>query len=223
MNAPAYPLRSTALLMIDSFNEFIAPDGKLWPYLRENAERVNLLPLRKVLHAARSHAVQVIYVPHHRYEPGDFDGWSFLNPTRARVEQIQTFARHCHSGEFHRDLTPQAGDIVVMDRWMHSGFANTDLGYRLKQRGIDHVALAGMRTNAWFAATARYAVELGYHVTLISDATAAFRREEMDATFLSASGYAHAVLSTDAFVASLGASLERSASIPGNAAATAPA
>jgi nicotinamidase-related amidase len=214
MHAHAYPLRTTALLMIDPFNDFLAAGGKLWPYLKQNAERVGLLAnLRRVLHAARSDGLTVVYVPHRRYEPSDFDGWKFLNPTHQKVTELHTFERNSWGAEFHPDLQPQQGDVLASEHWMHSGFANTDLDQHLRARGIDHIALAGMRTNACFEATARYGVELGYHVTLIADATAAFRREEMEATFLNAAAYVHAVLSTETFVGSLGAARDVAAAV----------
>jgi nicotinamidase-related amidase len=39
-------------------------------------------------------------------------------------------------------------------------------------------------------------MELGYHVTLIKDATAAFSHEGMQAAAINAPMYAHAILST---------------------------
>lgn len=51
-------------------------------------------------------------------------------------------------------------DLVCF--WQHNGssFANTDLDYQLKQRGITHVICAGMVANTCLEATARYATEL---------------------------------------------------------------
>jgi hypothetical protein len=62
-----------------------------------------------------------------------------------------------------------------------SGFANTDLDAQLKQRGIENVILVGFVANTCIEATARFGMELGYHVTLIKDATAAFSQEGMPA------------------------------------------
>jgi nicotinamidase-related amidase len=62
----------------------------------------------------------------------------------------------------------------VLEHWAQSGFANTDLDAQLKQRGIQKIILVGMIANTCIEATARLGMELGYHVTLIKDATAAF-------------------------------------------------
>ncbi|GIT23125.1 MAG: hypothetical protein CM1200mP40_28070 [Gammaproteobacteria bacterium] len=76
--------------------------------------------------------------------------------------------------EYHPDLQIQPGDIEARQHWQSSGFANTDLDFLLKQNGLDHVVLAGMRANTCIESTARYAVELGYHTTMLTDAVGVF-------------------------------------------------
>ncbi|KAK1456967.1 hypothetical protein CCUS01_09847 [Colletotrichum cuscutae] len=64
---------------------------------------------------------------------------------------------------------------------IYPGFANTDLNYQLRQRGVTHLVMAGMIANTCLESTARDARELGFHVTLLSDATAGFSTEAKDA------------------------------------------
>ena len=107
-------------------------------------------------------------------------------------------------GEWHPDLRRQKGDIVVREHWAQSGFANTDLDFQLKQHGITHVIVVGLLVNTYIESTARYAMELGYHVTLVRDATAAIKREMMHAVHeLNGPTYAHAILRTCELVAAL--------------------
>lgn len=90
------------------------------------------------------------------------------------------------------------------EHWSASGFANTDLDFLLKQHHVSRIVLIGMRANPCIETTARFAQELGYHVTLIKDAIAAFRPEEMQATFeLNAPTYAHAILTAEEFISGL--------------------
>ena len=81
------------------------------------------------------------------------------------------------------EFGPRESDVVVLEHWAQSGFANTDLDSQLKQRGIQKIILVGMLANTCIEATARLGMELGYHVTLIKDATAAFGQEEMHAAY----------------------------------------
>ncbi|MFF3518920.1 isochorismatase family protein [Streptomyces sp. NPDC002573] len=73
------------------------------------------------------------------------------------------------------------GDVVVAEHWGSSGFANTDLDFQLKQHGITHVVVAGLLAETCVEATARFAMELGCHVMLVRDATAALSPERMQA------------------------------------------
>ena len=64
--------------------------------------------------------------------------------------------------------------------------------------------MAGMLANTCIEATGRYAMELGYHVTLVKDATAAFSTERMHAAHvLNGPNFAHAILTTAEVVAAL--------------------
>ncbi len=65
--------------------------------------------------------------------------------------------------------------------------------------------------NNRIASTSRYAIELGYHVTLVRDATAAFSKAMMHAAHvLNGPTYAHAILDTRELVAALADGHDRS-------------
>ena len=70
----------------------------------------------------------------------------------------------------------------MYEHWRSSGFANTDLDQQLKQFGI-HSARDRHRHDRSYCieATGPFAVELGYHVTLVKDATADLSAEAMHA------------------------------------------
>ncbi|MFD8929590.1 isochorismatase family cysteine hydrolase [Streptomyces mirabilis] len=107
------------------------------------------------------------------------------------------FARGSWGGEFHPDFRPQAADVVVGEHWGSSGFANTDLDFQLKQHGITYVAVVRLLAETCVEATARFAMELGYHVTLVRGATAALSPERMHAAHeLTGPTYVHAIVTT---------------------------
>ncbi|MFC5834807.1 isochorismatase family cysteine hydrolase [Nonomuraea insulae] len=200
--AQAHGLRRTAVLLVDPYNDFISEGGKLWPRLEPVAKEVGLLDnLRTVIASAREAGVQVVFVPHRRWEPGDYETWDHPNPTQRGIQERHSFARGSWGGEFHPDLQPQAGDVVVHEHWAQSGFANTDLDLQLKQHGITHVVVVGVLANTCVESTSRFAMELGYHVTLVRDATAAFLPEMMHAAHeLNGPTFAHAILTTGELV-----------------------
>lgn len=206
MSARAYEAKTTALLLVDPYNDLISEGGKVWPFLKDVAEKVGLFDnLRTIDKVVRAAGIQVIIVPHRRWEPGDYENWSHPNPTQRRIMALNgVYARGQWGGEWHPDFAPKDGDIVAKEHWAQSGFANTDLDIILKQRGISHVVVVGLLANTCLESTARYAMELGYHVTLVRDATAAFSEEMMHASHeLNGPAYAHAILTTAELVAVL--------------------
>ena len=205
MTTANYPAERTGLLFVDPYNDFLSEGGKLWPLLEGIAKQEHLLDhLRQIVAAARAAKIQLFIVPHHRWEPGDYAKWRRPNPSQIAAGKRQTFAKGTWGGEWHPDFVPQEGDVVIKEHWAQSGFANTDLDMRLKQKGITHVILAGLLANTCVESTARFAMELGYHVTLVRDATASFSHELMHAAHdLNGPSYAHAILTADEAIAAV--------------------
>ncbi len=136
----SYTRDRTALLFVNPYNDFLSDNGKLWPYVREVAEEVGLLNnLRTITATIRKAGILVFIVPHHRWEPGDYEGWDHPNRDQIASGKMQTFAKGTWGGEWHPDFAPQQGDIIFKEHWGQSGFANTDIDFRLKQQGISKV------------------------------------------------------------------------------------
>jgi nicotinamidase-related amidase len=178
----AYDTARTAFLLVDPYYDPFAADGKIYPRVKEVAESVGLHQhIRELLDASRAANVQVVVVPHRRYREGDVDGWLRPGPVHRRLREGQLYAATGKGGEWYPDFAPQPGDIVATEHWGMSGFAHTDLDQQLRQHGIEHVILAGLTAPGCVEGTGRWAMELGYAVTLAKDATASFSREWMHA------------------------------------------
>jgi nicotinamidase-related amidase len=200
-----YPQDRTGYLLVDPYNDFLSEGGLVYPLIEPIAKEVGLLDnLRTLDHTVRVRNIPVFIVPHRRWEPGDYEGWDHPNPNQLKVKKGHHFARGEWGGEWHPEFAPKAGDTIVSEHWGSSGFANTDLDFRLKQKGITHVIVVGLLANTCVECTARYASELGYHVTLVRDATAAFRHDMMHAAHeLNGPTFAHVVATTAELVATL--------------------
>jgi len=209
MALPTYARASTALLFIDPYNDFLSEGGKAWPRVGPIAEEIGLLDnLRAIVKAIRDANIRVFIAPHRRWEPGDYEDWDHPNPTQIGIMDRHSFARGEWGGEWHPDFAPQLGDIVAKEHWGQSGFANTDLDQQLRQHGITQVILVGLLANTCVESTGRYAMELGYHVTLIRDATAAYSRDMMHAAHeLNGPTYAHAILTTAELIGAVSATV----------------
>ncbi|MBO9546636.1 isochorismatase family cysteine hydrolase [Caulobacter sp.] len=200
------PKGRTALLLIDPYNDFLAEGGKLWGRVAATKGAEGLHDhMKAVLAAARAAGVTVFVVPHHRYAPGDLDTWQHPNPYIQASARGLVFEKGGWGGEWHPDFAPQAGDVIVGEHWS-SGFSGTDLDLRLKQRGATHLVLIGLAANTCVEGTGRSASELGYHVTLVRDATAAFSDEALHAAHdINGPTYAHAIVTSAEVVRALNA------------------
>ncbi|TPM24787.1 cysteine hydrolase [Mesorhizobium sp. B2-3-3] len=201
----SYDATRTALLFVDPYNDFLAEDGKLWHLVKDVAQAVHLHDnLRAALSAARASGLAVFIVPHHQWVPGDMENWDHPSPYQLGSARAQVFARGSWGAEWYPDFTPQPGEIVVKEHWGGSGFANTDLDMLLKQRKVTHVILIGLIANTCIETTGRFASELGYHVTLVRDATAAASPEALHSAHeINGPTYAHAIVTTNELIAAL--------------------
>jgi nicotinamidase-related amidase len=177
-----YDTAKTAFVLVDPYNDFFADDGKIYPLVKEVAESVGLHEhIRELLAAVRAAGVQVVIAPHRRWHPGDLEGWLRPGPAQARLAERRLYAAGTIGGEWYPDFAPLDGDVVATEHWGISGFAHTDLDQQLRQRGVEHVTLAGLTAPGCVEGTGRWAMELGYAVTLVKDATASFSKEWMHA------------------------------------------
>src|SRR6266436_4930256 len=99
--------------------------------------------MRKLVPAIRAARIQVVIVPHHRWREGDYVGWKHVNPTQVVSNQAQAFAAGTWDGEFHPEFGPRDGDVVVLEHWAQSGFANTDPSLSPPRRSATACSTAG--------------------------------------------------------------------------------
>src|ERR1700749_2084669 len=121
-----YDPATTAILLVDPYNDFLSEGGKVWPRVKQIADEVNLLDhLAKVVAAAREHGVKVFFVPHHRWTEGDYVSFDHPTPYQLLSAKGQVFAKDTWGGTFHDNFQPHPGDVVIGEHWGSSGFANT--------------------------------------------------------------------------------------------------
>jgi ureidoacrylate peracid hydrolase len=205
MTTLKYDKQTTALLVVDPYNDFISEGGKLWDRLKSVAEANGCVPhMLEVLNAARQAQLRVFYALHRRYRPGDFETWKYLAPIQKAAWSRRTFENGTWGGEIRAGFEPLPGEIVATEHWCSSGFANTDLDLQLKKHGIQRLIVIGLIAHTCIEATVRFAAELGYDVTVVKDATADYSDETMRAALVvNIPNYAGAIVSTAEIVDAL--------------------
>jgi nicotinamidase-related amidase len=190
--------------VIDPYNDFISEGGKIWDRIRGVAEANRCVPnMLEVLSAARRAELRVVYSLHRRYRPGDYETWKYVAPIQKRAWERKVFEDGTWGGEIRSEFAPQPGDVVALEHWCSSGFANTDLDLQLKRHGVHQLVVVGLIAHTCVESTVRFAAELGYDVTMVRDATADYSDEMMHAALhINIPNYASAVVTTEAIVAS---------------------
>lgn len=169
----AFDPRSTALVIIDLQNDFLAPGGA---YDRGGAvsPQARALPAR-VAPVARALKARGGFVAASQFTLWpDAHGEPMISP---HLRQLRPFLR---KGDFVAGSKGQANvaeldGLVDVSVWKvaYSAFFNTQLDWVLRRAGISSVVLAGIVTNGGVANTARDAHMRDYHVAVLADGCAA--------------------------------------------------
>ena len=119
-----------------------------------------------------------------------------LSEWRRRNQPI-IHIRHCsiepHSplrpespgNQFKEEVIPLPGE-QQFNKSVNSAFIGTDLENYLHEQGIKSLVIVGLTTDHCVSTSTRMAANLGFAVTLISDATATFDRKGYDGVYYSA-------------------------------------
>lgn len=198
MPSPTYLPDETAVLFVDPYNDFVSEGGKFWDQIKEVALANDLIAnLSAIVSSARRSGLRIVYVPHRQWRAGDYETWDHPTPYQLGAAGIRMFAKGSWGGEWRTEFEPQPGDLIAREHFGSSGFANTDLDFLLKQHRIRRVIVIGLLANTCIETTSKFATELGYHTTLVKDATAAVSPACMHAAHvLNGPTYAHAILTT---------------------------
>ncbi|MTH95273.1 cysteine hydrolase family protein [Roseibium sp. RKSG952] len=177
-----YSIAKTACLVVDPLNDFLSPFGKAWPMLRQVTRETRLQEkMGQTLRLVRSRGIQVVFAPHERYRGGKRPDRKYLHPSQYLQGVFRMFSARGFGGRFHKDFRPKDGDIIASEHACSSGFIGTDLQDLLQERGITHLIIVGMLANTCIESTARSAVDLGYHVTLMPECVATWTHADQAA------------------------------------------
>lgn len=139
----------TVLLLIDIQNDYF-PGGKMELAGAETAAS----QAAKLLQYWRDRQLPVVHVAHESVRPG---AGFFLPGTAGQ--------------EIHPLVLPRPGETVITKNFPNS-FLKTPLLEVLRARKVHRLVIAGMMTHMCVDATVRAAKDLGFHCTLVHDATA---------------------------------------------------
>jgi ureidoacrylate peracid hydrolase len=87
------------------------------------------------------------------------------------------------------DAIAPGDDEIVLPKTSSSVFISTNIDYVLRNLGVRQLVIAGLVTDQCVESAVRDACDLGYLVTLVSDACATYSQERHDNTLRAIKGY----------------------------------
>ncbi|WP_431964941.1 cysteine hydrolase family protein [Actinacidiphila sp. bgisy160] len=202
MTTTSYEPGRIGLLLIDTVNELFSEKGKGYPEFKDEFDRIGTFEnLKRLLAGAREQGLPVFFAPM-SYTEEDYTSWKHLSGIHQEMFDNRMFEAGSWGADFHPELSPGDGDVVIAPHKNIDVLANTDLEVQLRQHNVEYIAIAGMVGTMCVESTARSCMEHGYHVTTFTDATAAAGgRAAYDAMVLRYPAISHATLTVDEFLA----------------------
>lgn len=190
-------LSRTAVFITDPQNDFISEGGAAWGLVGEQvvADKVveHQVQLRE---AAKKVGIPVFYSPH-MYTEMDYANWTSLNGIDTMMFAIDMFHEGTWGHEFHPDMMPDDNTIVMNPHKGLSNFWTGDAALQLRQYDIQTIIMAGMSANLCVESHTRDAIENGFDVIIIADATAGAGPLAKKAALINYEFIAHEVTTTD--------------------------
>ena len=207
---------NTAVLITDPQVDMLKPEGVMWEktgdLVQENDVVRKLMELRN---AAREGDVPVFYSPH-TYEDDEFESWEDLNPIDQKMFDAQMYDVESDGSNIIPELEPDDNTFVLSSHKHLSGFWANDVDVQLSKRGIDTIVLAGMAANLCVESHLRDAVENGYKVLVVNDATAAPGEEMFEAAQTNYEMIAHETATADEITTRLSTASSESTTVAGD-------
>ncbi len=167
---------ATALLLIETQNEFMHPGGAFHGGIRAVAQSngcfANLVELARRCRGS----IPLVYAPIY-FNPGH-DELAGRCGILSGVREAGALVRGGFGARFFDALQPEPSDLILQDRHGINAFHQSGLHELLQQNGIRRLAVCGFLTNVCVETSVRAAYDYGYEITVIRDATACNSIEE---------------------------------------------
>lgn len=163
-----------ALVLIECQREWLDEAGTLNEMLHDRAQFATALDgAKRATAAARAAGTPVVHCGL-RFEPGHPELGEAALGLRAAIRGADTFRADAPGSGFPPPFTPEPGEFVVRGRVGGSAFAGSNLDVYLRNNRIDVLYLVGFALHVCVESTLRVGHDLGYAVTVLHDACAAF-------------------------------------------------
>jgi nicotinamidase-related amidase len=189
-------LSKTALFVTDPQNDFLSEGSPAWGLVGPTVIKHKVVEKEKALKALAKEIDIPVFYSTHIYTPQDFANWQSLNGIDKIMFDLKMFAEDSWGHDYHPELKPDDNTVVMNPHKGLSNFWSGDAAIQLRQYGIDTIILYGMSANMCVESHARDAIENGFDVIIVADATAAAGDAAYEAALTNYEFLAHEVVTT---------------------------
>ncbi|CAM2994232.1 cysteine hydrolase [Chryseobacterium flavum] len=181
MNNTQAQIEKSALILIETQNEWMHTDGKLRKALVRDEQMMlnSILNIEKILKYARNNGITVIHVGL-RFESGYPELGGGKSGLRKAIPNAGTFLVSEFGSYFFETVKPIEGEFIVSGRTGASAFTGSNLDAYLRNNRIENIYLAGYATHVCVESTLRDGHERSYNTYVLSDATSAFDHAQQE-------------------------------------------
>lgn len=112
---------STAVVLVDPYNDFLHPEGKLYPNFEESLKVTDTNNHLKALAAtARDLGLPIFYALHKPWKEGNYWGWNHLTISHKRLDGLKAFEDGSWGAKILEGLEPDVlgnRDVIASQHW----------------------------------------------------------------------------------------------------------
>jgi nicotinamidase-related amidase len=195
-------LAKTAMFVTDPQNDFLSKESPAWGLVGPTVIKNKVVEKEKRLKAlAKDLGIPVFYSTH-MYTQKEVEQWPTmpLNGIDKVMFENKMFVQGTWGHDYHPELKPDSNTVVMNPHKGLSNFWTGDAALQLRMFGIETIVLYGMSANMCVESHARDAIENGFEVIIIADATAAAGDAAYEAALTNYEFLAHEVVTTDQII-----------------------
>ncbi len=193
-------LSTIALFVTDPQNDFLSEKSPAWGLVGPTVTKHKVVEKEKKLKALAKELGVPVFYSIHTYTRKDFENWKSLNGIDKIMFENKMFLEGTFGHDYHPELKPDSNTVVMNPHKGLSNFWTGDAALQLRQYGIKTVIMYGMSANMCIESHARDAIENGFDLIIVADATAAAGDAAYEAAVTNFEFLAHEVVTTEQII-----------------------
>ncbi|MCK5098814.1 MAG: cysteine hydrolase [Desulfobacteraceae bacterium] len=173
-----FPDFENSALLIQHMQNDVVKEGGYLDYLPLNYIQSTIPNIKNIILTARDQGRPVIYS--YLSVKDDYSDALFLYSKYPDITERGFFIENTWGAQIIDELTPGEKEITIKDKGYNS-FFNGKLDKVLRRLKINTIIIIGVHTNTCVFCTAAGALENGYQVVIVEDATASISEEAHEA------------------------------------------